>query len=263
MKFVDFHTHIYPEKIAVRATASLSKVFNKPENWPGTGENLEIFGKAAGITKFVILPVALKASQVHGINEFAIAQAQEYPDFVPFGTLHVEQDDMIGEIDYLLENGFKGIKLHPDQQGYTIDDKRMFECYDYASQKGFPILFHCGDTDSDFSHPSRTKKIIQEFPHLKMIAAHFGGWKIYDEAYDILRMENIHFDMSSSMYLMGTEKTARFIKDYGAEKIFFGTDFPLCDPSEEVQKFLSLNISDDEKEMVAYKNASDFLGLNL
>jgi len=263
MKFVDFHTHIYPEKIAVRATQSLSQVFKKQENWPGTGENLEIFGKAAGITKFVILPVALKAGQVHGINEFVKAEAEEYPDFIPFGTLHIEHEDLIGEIDYLLANGFKGIKLHPDQQGFAINDKRMFECYDYLSQKGMPVLFHCGDTDNDLSHPLRTKQVINEFPGLRIIAAHFGGWKIYDEAREILSKENIHFDMSSSMYLMGTDKTARFIKDYGAEKIFFGTDFPLCDPTEEVQKFLSLNITDAEKEMVAYKNASDFLGLNL
>lgn len=263
MHFVDFHTHIYPEKIAVRATESLGSFFKKDFAWPGTGENLEIFGKAAGIDKFVILPVAIKSTQVRKINEFVMEQSKEYPDFIPFGSLHAEMENISAEIEFLHSHGFMGVKIHPDQQQFAIDDKRMFEAYDYMSQIGMPILFHCGDLHSDLSHPLRTKKLIQEFPNLKIVAAHFGGWTIFDEAYEILRKEQIHFDMSSTMYYIGLEKTSKFIKDYGAEKIFFGTDFPLCDQKEEKDKFLSLNISDDAKELIAYKNAENFLGIKI
>lgn len=263
MHFIDFHTHIYPEKIAVRATESLSAFFQKDSAWPGTGENLEIFGKAAGIDKFVVLPVAIKSAQVRKINEFVLGQAKEYPDFIPFGSLHAEMENVCEEVDFLNNNGFMGVKIHPDQQQFSIDDTRMYEAYDYMSQIGMPILFHCGETHSDLSHPWRTKKLIQEFPKLKIVAAHFGGWTIFDEAYEILRNEQIHFDMSSTMYYIGLEKTAKFIKDYGAEKIFFGTDFPLCDQNVEKEKFLSLNLSDNEKELIAYKNAENFLGIKI
>ena len=99
------------------------------------------------------------------------------------------------------------------------------------------------------------------FPKLRIVAAHFGGWQVFDQAYDLLRKENIHFDMSSSMYLMGLKKTAKFIRHYGAEKIFFGTDFPLCDQSAEIEKFLMLEIPDADKEKIAYQNAAGFLGI--
>ena len=99
------------------------------------------------------------------------------------------------------------------------------------------------------------------FPKLRIVAAHFGGWQVFDQAYELLRKENIHFDMSSSMYIMGLEKTAKFIRHYGAEKIFFGTDFPLCDQSVEIEKFLKLDIPYADKEKIAWQNAADFLGI--
>lgn len=262
MKFIDFHTHVYPEKIAVKATQSLSSSFGKDGEWPATAENLVIFEKAAGINKAVILPVAIKETQVRKINEFAVESNREFCEhIIGFGALHAAQQNLIDEIDFIKQSGLKGIKIHPDQQQFAIDDERLFDAYKYLSETGLVVLFHCGDLKSDLSHPRRLKKVAALFPKLKIVGAHFGGWTIFDEAYELVRNENIHFDMSSSMYLLGAEKTARFIKDYGVEKIFFGTDFPLCDPQEEIRKFLSLNISEDDKEKIAWKNAAEFLEL--
>lgn len=262
MQFIDFHTHIYPEKIVMRATDSLSSIFGKPADWPGTAENLLIFGMAAGISKFVTLPVAMKEGQVRKINEFIIEQGQEYSAIIPFGALHAAQDNIIEEIDFIRSKGVKGVKIHPNQQGFAIDDSRMFDAYSYMSEIGLPVLFHCGSRESDLSNPPRLKKIIGMFPDLKIVAAHFGGWQVYDEAYALLRKENIHFDMSSSMYMLGLRKTAKFIRHYGAEKIFFGTDFPLCDQSKEIERFLMLDIPDSDKEKIAWQNAADFLGIS-
>jgi len=264
MKFIDFHTHVYPEKIAVKATQNLSSSFGKDGEWPATAENLVIFEKAAGIEKSVILPVAIKEAQVRKINEFAVSAKTEFSEhIIGFGALHAAQENLIEEIDFIKNSGLKGIKIHPDQQLFPIDDQRLFDAYKYLSELQIPVLFHCGSKTSDLSHPSRLKNLAKLFPELKIVGAHFGGWTIFDEAYELVRNENIHFDMSSSIYIMGTEKTAKFINDYGVGKIFFGTDFPLSDPIEEIKKFLSLNISDDAKEKIAYKNACDFLNITL
>ncbi len=259
MQFIDFHTHIYPEKIVLHATEYLSDTFGKDAEWPGSTENLLIFGMAAGISKFVVLPVAMKESQVRKINEFVIGEASQYEQIIPFGALHAAQNNIIEEIDFMKQAGIKGIKIHPNQQGFALDDSRLFDAYSYLSELGMPILFHCGDLHSDLSNPPRLKKVIAQFPRLKIVAAHFGGWQVFDQAYDLLRKENIHFDMSSSMYIMGLKKTAKFIRHYGAEKIFFGTDFPLCDQSAEIERFLMLDIPDTDKECIAYQNAAEFL----
>lgn len=261
MQFIDFHTHIYPEKIVMRATEYLSSTFGKEAEWPGSAENLIIFGKAAGISKFVTLPVAMKESQVHKINEFIIQESKNYSEIIPFGALHAAQENLIEEIDFIKDAGIKGIKIHPNQQGFALDDERLFDAYKYLAESGIPVLFHCGDMNSDLSNPPRLKRLISLFPDLKIVGAHFGGWTVFDEAYNLLRKENIHFDMSSSMYILGLKKTAKFIRHYGAEKIFFGTDFPLCDQSQEIEKFLMLDIPDSDKEKIAYYNAADFLGI--
>lgn len=261
MKFIDFHTHIYPDKIAKRATEYLTSTFELKAEWPATSENLLIFGKAAHIEKFVVLPVAQKVEQVRKINCFAVEENNANEEYLCFGTIHAGLENICEEIDFIKNSGLYGIKIHPEQQDFFIDDPRMFEAYDYLSQIQFPVLFHCGDKLLPHSHPKRTLNVIRKFPKLKMVAAHFGGWEIFDEAYDILRKEDCMFDMSSSMSYLGPEKTARFINDYGVEKILFGTDFPLWGQENEIERFLSLPISDDAKEKIAHINAEKFLGI--
>lgn len=264
MDFIDFHTHIYPEKVAKKATDYLLSYCNKKAGWPGTAENLIIFGKAAGISRFVTLSVAVKPEQVRKINEFAISQNNEYDEFLSFGALHAAMENPVEEVDFMKKSGLYGIKIHAEQQNFPIDDKRLFETYDYMQSIQYPVLFHCGDPKLDLSHPARVRNLVHEFPKLRIVAAHFGGWTKYDEALELLSgpdCENLHFDMSSSMYFLGAEKTARFINTYGDERIFFGSDFPLWDQAEEIENFLKLPISDSAKENIAHKNAERFLGL--
>lgn len=261
MNFIDFHTHIYPEKIAVKATNFLRSAYDLPADWPGTAENLLIFGKAAGISKFVVLTVAVKKDQVRKINEFAVSQNNEYEELLSFGSIHAEQENLTDEIDFIRNSGLYGIKIHPEHQHFAIDDERLFPAYDYLQSLQFPILFHCGDATSNLSHPSRVKHLLQEFPKLNLVAAHFGGWQVWEEAFPILKDANCHFDMSSSQMFLGPKRTAEFINAYGAEKIFFGTDFPLWDQQDEIKSFLELPISDKDKELIAHLNAERFLKL--
>ena len=261
MKFIDFHTHIYPEKIAGKATEYLRQFCNTNDEWPGTADVLLEKGRKAGVGKYVILPVAVRAVQVRKINDFSISQGLLHEEFICFGTVHAGQENIISELEYIKSSGLRGIKIHPDQQDFPMDDPRLFPAYDFLSQEKMPVLFHCGDPRSDFSHPLRLKKILHEFPELKITAAHFGGWRMFDEAVSILKNENCYYDMSSSMAYVPPEKIVEYINAYGADRIFFGSDFPLWEPSVEIEKFLALDISDEEKEKIVYVNAESFLGL--
>lgn len=263
MKLIDFHTHIYPEKIAKKATDYLRSFYDLPSEWPGTSENLLIFGQGAGISKFVVLPVASRGDQVRKINDFIIEESKAHDEYITFGSFHPDVENLCGELEYAADNGLKGFKLHPDQQKFSIDDRRLYDAYDFLSSKNLPVLFHVGDPRSDLSHPQRLIKIMKEFPQLRVVAAHFGGWCIFDEAYDLIRNERCFFDMSSSMYFLGKEKITKFIRDYGVEKVFFGTDFPLWDPDVEVKSFMSLDLTEREKDLVGYKNAEEFLGIKI
>ena len=131
-------------------------------------------------------------------------------------------ENLVAETEDFLNKGLHGIKIHPDQQNFPIDDERLFPLYDFLQglpdEKKVPILFHCGDPVSNLSHPSRLKRVLHLFPKLKVIAGHLGGWSIFDEAVEILRGENCSYDISSTLAFIAPEKLKSYIDIYGAEK---------------------------------------------
>jgi predicted TIM-barrel fold metal-dependent hydrolase len=215
-------------------------------------------GDAAGISEFVLLPVAIKPDHTRSINNFVLEEVKENSRFYAFGTIHAEMDNILEEVEYIAQNGLLGIKMHPDTQRFNIDDERLFPVYDMIGDK-IPVLFHTGDKHFDYSHPARLRKVIDMFPKLEVIAAHFGGWSMFDTAYECLKDTNCMMDISSSISFMEKGQPEKLINSYGADRLLFGSDYPVWDPAKEVEKFLQLNIKDEDKEKIAYKNALKLL----
>lgn len=260
MKFIDFHTHIYPDKIAEKATRSVCNFYQLESDLNATAETLLNIGRESGIDKFVLLPVALKPDSVYHINDFISKKASEHSEFIGFGTLHAGMENPLEEIERIKSLGLHGIKIHPDTQQFSIDDERLYPVYD-ALQGNIPILIHCGDPRYDYSHPKHLKKILHMFPKLTVIAAHLGGWSMFETAFSYLKDENCYFDISSSMMFLNVAKLKEYIFGYGTDRILFGSDFPLWNPASEKDTFLNLNIPLEDKEKIAYKNAERILNL--
>ena len=258
VEIIDFHAHIYPDKIAEKASQATGDFYGITPAYSGTSKELLTSGKAAGISRFVLLPVATKPDQVSHINDFIADEVSAHNEFYGFGTLHPDGENILEETDHIISLGLKGIKLHPDTQQFNTDDKRLFEVFDYIQGKT-PLLVHCGDKRFDFSHPRRLKNVIDNFPHLQVIAAHLGGWSLFDEAFELLKDENCYLDISSTMMFLPPEQIEHYIHGYGVERILFGTDFPLWRPEQEVASFRRLNLSSFEFERIAYKNALGIL----
>ena len=113
----------------------------------------------------------------------------------------------------------------------------------------------------NFSHPSRLRKVLDIFPDLEVIAAHFGGYSMFHTAKELLWDTECVFDISSAMMFMEQGEAERYINNYGAERMAYGTDYPLWDPVEEVARFLRLKLTDDQFEQIAHKTAEEFLKL--
>lgn len=261
MHFIDIHTHIYPDPIAQKATDSIKDFYGiSGAGMDGTVSMLRSRGKQAGITQFVVLPVAVLPDRTRHINDFILQQTALYDDFIGFGTVHAQMHNIEEETQYIIDSGLHGIKMHPDTQRFAIDDPRLFPMYESVSGR-IPVLLHMGDPRYDYSHPARLRHLLDLFPKLDVIAAHFGGYKLFDEAYTQLRDKNCIFDISSSMMFMQDGAPERYINLYGAERFAYGTDYPLWDPVQEVRQFLKLKLTDDQFEQIAYKTAERFLKL--
>ena len=255
MKIIDFHTQVYPEAIAQKAAQSICDFYElEGGGMDGTVSTLLSRGKQAGISQFVVLPVGLKPGHVAHINDFVAEQCRWHSEFYGFGTLHAAMEDITGELSRVASLGLKGIKFHPDTQLFDIDDERLFPVYEMMQGK-MPLMLHMGDKRYNYSHPARLRRVLELFPRLQVIAAHFGGYSMYDEAMEQLYDKDCFMDISSSLMVMSREKAVELINRYGAERLVYGTDFPLWDPMVEVPRFLDLPLSLQQQEQIAYKTA--------
>ena len=261
MNIIDIHTHIYPDKIARKATNSVRDFYQiEGSNMDGTVEMLLRQGAEAGIRRYVVLPVSNTPSHVRSINSFILSQTALHENFIGFGTVHAEMDGLMDEVEWILSQGLKGIKMHPDSQRFAIDDERLFPMYE-ALQEKIPVMLHMGDPRYNYSHPVRLRKVLDLFPKLEVIAAHFGGYSMFHTARELLWDTDCVFDISSAMMFMEQGEAERYINGYGAERMAYGTDYPLWDPVKEVQRFQQLKLTDDQFDQIAHKTAERILGL--
>ena len=262
MRIIDIHTHVYPEPIAQKATDSVRDFYELDGGgMNGTVSMLRSRGAEAGISRFVILPVAVLPDRTRHINDFILQQTALYDDFIGFGTVHADMENVAEETQYIMDKGLQGIKMHPDSQHFAIDDPRLFPMYETIAGR-IPVILHMGDVRYEYSQPAKLRRVLELFPKLEAIAAHFGGYSMYEEGYRQLHdKENCIFDISSSMMFMEEGVPERYINMYGAERMAYGTDYPLWDPVKEVNRFLQLKLTDDQFEQIAHKTAERFLKL--
>ena len=260
-KIIDMHAHIFPDKIVEKAVDTICGFYDIPMKGKGTTAELLECIRELNIERTLVHSTATKAEQVRSINTYIIGEINAHSEFVGFGTLHPDYGDIEGEVEFMVRSGLKGVKLHPDFQRFNLDDERAQGIYKACSGK-LPILFHIGDYRQDYSNPKRLYKMLEKYPELKVIAAHFGGWSVWEDGYEIFEpSENLYFDTSSSLYKIDTELVVKFIDKHGIDKFLFGTDYPMWTAKEEIGRVEALGLTQYEQERIFYENAKEFLEL--
>jgi len=260
MNIIDFHAHIYPEKIAKRATLAISEFYEAPPTaHNGSVAELLESGAAIGVERYIVHSTATKPDQVVSINNFIIEETIKEPCLTGFGTLHPDFTDTRNELERIIAAGLKGIKLHPDFQRFEIDALKMDPVYEQIEAVGLPVLVHAGDMRFDFSGPRRIARVLDRHPRLKIVAAHFGGYTEWDEALEILAGRDLWFDTSSTFWKIQMETAHRIIVKHGTSRFLFGSDFPMWDHAEELKRFLALELSEEANRAILSGNAKALL----
>jgi predicted TIM-barrel fold metal-dependent hydrolase len=260
---IDSHVHIYPEKIALKAAAGVGNFYNIPMRHDGTVKLLEKLGAEAGIDRFLVHSVATKTEQVVSINNFIAESVKNSGGkFIGFATLHPDftEEQTEAEIERVIKMGLLGIKLHPDFQHFKINGKRGMKLFERMEGK-LPVLVHTGDYRYNYSNPDMVIDVLDAFPKLDFIGAHFGGWSIWDEAERKLLSKRMWVDSSSSTYSMSDERTLELIRAWGAERVLFGSDYPMWSPADELAIIKRLPLKETEKEQILHENIEKLLNL--
>lgn len=260
MRIIDFHMHIYPDGISERAMEGIRQFYGINSQCAGTVSDLLLCGKAAGITDFVVNSVATTPKQVESINRFIFDTCTAHPECVGLAALHPDMTDAALD-DALIQikrYNLRGVKLHPDFQNTAVDSPKMARIFARLENR-LPVLLHCGDYRTDLSHPRRLAKVLDAFPKLTVIAAHFGGWPIFDYALEYLLNRRCYLDLSSSIMYTGPKRAKELIRFYGADRILFGTDYPMWEPKSQLDAFLSLSLTEKENKKILFANAAKLL----
>lgn len=255
-KIIDSHCHIYPDKIARKASDNTGIFYQMPSVLDGKVSTLLYEGEKACISHFIVQSVATTPHQVSSINHFISDSVKKSNGkMTGLGTLHPDSDDIESDIDEIISLGLIGVKLHPDIQKFKIDDYRMLKIYELCEDK-LPILMHTGDSRYDYSNPNRLIPILEIYKNLTVIGAHFGGWSIWTEATKKLHeFENLYVDCSSSLYALTPEKACELIHSYGVKKVLFGTDYPMWVPGDEIARFMEIPLTEEERDDILFNNA--------
>lgn len=255
MQVFDIHAHIYPDNIAERAVRNISQSYDDfPVQNDGTLKTLMAELDRAGTTRAAIHSVATTPRQVGSINRFVLESAAAHPGrLIPFATLHPDTPDLEDTVDEIVKAGFRGVKLHPEFQGFKVDDKRALRLFDTLAGR-LPVLLHCGDFRCDNSVPERIKHMLEQIHGLDLVCAHLGGWTTWEISAIELRGVDVWVDTSSSLYVLDPPTATAIVKSYGVERVLYGTDYPMWHADEELERFMTMRLTDDEREDILWNN---------
>jgi len=265
---IDFHTHFYPENIAKHTIKKLSLQAGFKLYGEGTIWSLKEYMTLDNVSISVNAPVATRAEQVISINRKMIDINKNEKNIICLGAMHPlfgKIGNIKEEIEFIVKNGIKGIKMHPEYQNFYPDDGGLKVIYEACIKNDIFILFHAGaDAAFDFDNargtPKRFRQLIKSYSDLKIILAHMGGYQMWDLVYRELVGLNVYFDTALCNDIENNT-LAGLINEHGCDKIIFGTDFPWERVSVLKKKIEKIINSQEKKEKIFYLNAKKLLKL--
>lgn len=267
---IDFHTHIFPDKIAERTISLLSAKGGISPYSDGRESGLIQRMNDAGVDISVSLPVLTSPSQFESVTRFASSVNERHSygkgRIISFAGIHPDSEDVDAEMKAIRDLGFLGVKIHPDYQGVFMDDERYVRILELAREYGLIVVTHAG---ADVAYrdceprctPERALKLIRRVPYSKLVLAHLGGSEMPERVLDILAGEDVYFDTSFVLKYTDRKTFSRFIEKHGAGRILFGSDSPWSNIKSDVEILKSFSLKKEDEERIFSENARALLGI--
>lgn len=265
---IDFHTHMFPEAIAKRALGGIiertKEIYDidQDTSFDGTLAGLRASMDVTGVGLSVVLPIATKPGQHVTINRYA--EEARGDGVVSFASVHPYDEAPDEILKDIARRGFIGIKLHPDYQNVFADDPRFISVVKKAQELGLYVVIHSGE-DLGMRPPfhctaAQLKTLVSHTDETLLIAAHMGGFNIWDDILNGFTGTRMYFDTAVVSRYIDRETYRRIIDRHGADRILFGSDAPWEDPRDTYAFLTDAGLSSEEIELIKHKNAEKILG---
>lgn len=166
----------------------------------------------------------------------------------------------------------RGFKVWLGYRRVFARDEVFGPLYDYAEEHGLPVLFHTGDTATStgslvHAHPLTLDEVADEREGLKIVVCHLGNPWILDTAELLYKHRNVYADVSG-LVVGGGGYTKEYMRTLarriseavyyagGAEKLLFGTDYPVETYENGLSLVSMLKVTQADKEKILWRNAS-------
>ncbi|WP_302630313.1 amidohydrolase family protein [uncultured Eubacterium sp.] len=270
---IDIHTHTFPDRIAESAIVGMEENILKGQGMEvkcariPTFKGLSDSTKKAGIDLSVVCPVATNVRQPEKINRSSakVNEKMDETKIFNFGAIHPDCENYMEIIDDIVAMELKAIKLHPDYQNTFFDDDKYLRIIDYAAEKDLGIIVHAGEDvglpESVHCTPDMVLDLWKHIQPEKLILAHMGGWKMWNEVEEKLLGLPIYLDTAVVQndklpVKISDEQLKRMIDKHGADKILFGTDSPWYDQSQALKDFDRIELNEKDKKLILGENAN-------
>ncbi|MCL2266636.1 MAG: amidohydrolase family protein [Treponema sp.] len=276
---IDAHVHITPTDIAAnpekyfKNEPYFSLLSNSKVNKFASAEDAISMLESEGFDKAVVFGFGFRDSGLcRYVNDYTIEAVKKHPDkLAGFAAVPPDVDEAEKELERCFNSGLAGAgELFPDGQGFDLENERaMKQVTDICKTFGVPLLIHvnepvghyyAGKTDAGFK---KIEIFVKNNPELKIILAHFGGGIFLYETMKEIKEAfiNVYYDTAACPFIYD-KRIYNVIKSLGiCEKILFGSDFPILNPSRYFSAINESSLCNEEKKLITGLNAKKLLGI--
>lgn len=258
---IDSHCHVWPDAIAPKVLSG--KIAGLDPMGDGTLAGLLAKMDEAGIDYGCCLGVATVAKNLENTNEFI--GSVDRSRFIPFGTIHPDRS-LEENMRSIRDNGIVGVKLHPNFQGIDLADPRVVEICAALADDGIVVITHAGEGSDEAAtergSPQKVVALAEAVPNLTLMACHYGAYHQLDIAEDIVVGSRVILETSwpPTMAILEPERIRALIERHGADRVVYGSDWPMADPVAEIAGIRALGLSPQDEAAVLGGNLARILG---
>ncbi|MBI2832152.1 MAG: amidohydrolase [Chloroflexi bacterium] len=276
---IDFHTHVFSPRLSEHrdkytGDPCFAALYSSPKARLATAEELVAAMDKDGIDIAVICNIGwLTHEMCVKTNDYILESIARYPKRLT-GFCSIQPnltEKAIAEIERCARGGLKGVgELRPDTQGFDLRDENVMSPIVEAMMKHRMVLLTHTSEPVGHSYPGKGKitpdmvyPFIARFPDLPIVCAHWGGGlPFYALMPEVKRaFGNVYFDTAASPFLYNPQIYNQVIQIAGADRILFGSDYPLMPQSRVLGEIDSLGLPEETRNLILSANARKLLGI--
>ena len=278
---IDFHTHIVPPKIKqnrddyARQCSSFASIYSDPKAKLATAEEIIAAMDKDGVDISVVLNYGWSTQSLCAeVNDYILESVARYPKrLMGFCSVVPSEDEAaLREVERCIKGGAKGIgELRLDNHLKKKNSLEMIKpIVEIIIKNNLILLTHASEpvghqySGKGEATPDMLYALITAFPDLKLVCAHWGGglpfYALMPEVKAALK--NVYFDTAASPFLYTPQVYGQVAQLVGADKILFGSDYPLIPQRRFLKEIAALDLPEETKKKILAGNAKKLLGIN-